>query len=173
MSPKPYSVLLHRAVITTADAVRAYGGNRRLAVQMLDYLRRQGQLVQIRRWLYIPGPSTNPSWQNDWDPYLVASRLRPQAALSFHSAFVVHGVAQNPSEGTVHVAASSRFAPFSFESIEFRPFAMDPRALKRSSQPLARSGEVIRVTRPEWTIAMSARLPSHGGGFEEIVRSSA
>lgn len=173
MSTKAYSSLIRQPAISTADAVAAYGGNRRRAAQMVDYLRREELLMQVRRGLYVPGPAANPNWRTDWDPYLVAARVRPGAALAFHSAFVVHGVAHNPTERTIHVAVSTRFAPFSFEETRYQPHVLDSRILKRSSQPIARGGEVIRATRPEWTIAMSARLPAQGGGFEEIVRSSA
>ena len=173
MSVKPYSALIHQSVISTADATRVYGGNRRLAVQMLDYLRRKEFLVQVRRGLYVPGPAVNPNWRSDWDPYLLAMRVRPGSIIAFHSAFVVHGVAHNPTEQTIHVATGTRFAPFVFEGLRYQPHVLGARPLKRSSQSLARGGEVIRATRPEWTVAMSARLLGPGGGFEEVFQSAA
>jgi predicted transcriptional regulator of viral defense system len=173
MKGKRYASLIHRPVVTTADAMRVYGGDRRRASQMLDYLRREGTLVKVRRGLYVPGPAVNPQWEQEWDPYLVASRIQRGATLAFHSALVVHGVAQNPSETVIHVATPARFAPFSFRGIRFVNYVHAPKEAARSSISIARSGEVIRVTKPEWTLAMCARLVSRGGGFEEILQSSA
>jgi predicted transcriptional regulator of viral defense system len=173
LPPKAYAALARQAVVTTSDAARAYGGNRRLGVQMLDYLTRKGILIQVRRGLYVPGPATNPNWKSDLDPYLVACRLRPGATIAFHSAFVVHGTAQNPAERTIHVAISQKVAPFGFEGVRFSPTHVGEKTLQRASTVVARGGEVLRVTRPEWTVAMCCRLVARGGGFEEICQSAA
>ncbi len=173
MPMKTYAQLARQAVVTTSDAASAYGGNRRLGTQMLDYLARKGVLTQVRRGLYVPGPATNPNWKSDWDPYLVAGRIRPGATVAFHSAFVVHGTAQNPSERTIHVATTQKVAPFTFEGVRFSPLKWDEKNLRRGSTVVARGGEILRVTRPEWTVAMCCRLIARGGGFEEICQSAA
>lgn len=166
-----YRPLLRRPVVSLRDATAAYSGDRRAAAQALYALQRSGQLVKVRRGLYIPGPRQDPAWETNWSPYLVAARLRPEATLAFHSALVIGGVAQNPAERRVHVAVLSRFAPFSFQGVRFEPHVMPARALVRAWVPHPYEGEVIRVTRPEWTIAMCCRLPAKGAGFEEIAHS--
>src|SRR5258705_7500146 len=93
-----YVPLLARPFITTADAFIAYRGDRRAAARALDWLRRRGQIRQVRRGLYIPVPFETSRGGFTWDPYLVASGIRRDYAVAFHSAFVVHGVAQNPEE---------------------------------------------------------------------------
>lgn len=167
-----YRPLLHRPVVSLEDAVQAYAGGRRAAAQALYGLQRSGQLVKIRRGFYVAGPNQDPAWQANWNPYLVAARLRPEATVAFHSAMVVAGVAQNPSERRVHVAVAARFSPFAFQGIRFEPHVMPARVLERACTPHPYEGEVIRVTRPEWTIAMCCRRPAWGAGFEEIAASS-
>jgi predicted transcriptional regulator of viral defense system len=172
MASNRYAALLHQPVITTADAVRAYGGDRRAAVQMLDYLRRTERVVKVRRGLYVPGPAANPEWRASLDPYVIAAHIRPEATIAFHSALVVAGVAQNPSERIIHYAVERRLPPFEALGLRFVPFTMAPKHLERATERVARWGQVIRVTRPEWTVAMCCYLPSRAGGFEEILLSS-
>jgi predicted transcriptional regulator of viral defense system len=163
--------LLRRPVVSLQDATAAYSGDRRAAAQALYALQRSGLLVKVRRGVYVPGPRQDPGWETSWDPYLVAARLRPEATIAFHSAFVIDGVAQNPSESRIHVAVSSRVAPFSFQGVGFEPHLIPARLLEKASSPHPREGEVIRATRPEWTIAMCCRHPPYGAGFEEIAQS--
>jgi predicted transcriptional regulator of viral defense system len=167
-----YAPLLARPFITTADALIAYRGDRRAAARALDWLRRRGQIRQVRRGLYIPVPFETSRGGFTWDPYLVASGIRKEYAIAFHSAFVVHGVAQNPEESRVHIATTTRFAPFSFQGVSFVPYGIPAKVLQRASTSTVREGEPLSVTRPEWTIAMCCRLVSRGGGFEEIYHSA-
>lgn len=171
-APKPaYRPLLRRPVVSLQDATAAYSGDRRAAIQALHALQRSGQLVKVRRGLYVPGPRQDPAWETNWDPYLVAARLRPEATLAFHSALVIAGVAHNPSESRVHVAVSSRIAPLSFQGVRFEAHVFPARVLDRAWIPFPYEGQVIRSTRPEWTIAMCCRFPPKGAGFEEIAQS--
>ena len=173
-APNPaYRPLLHRPVVSLEDAAEAYAGGRRAAAQALYGLQRSGHLVKVRRGFYVAGPRQDPGWESTWDPYLLAARLRPEATIAFHSAFAVAGVAQNPAERRVHVAVAARFSPFAFQGIRFEPHVMPVRVLERAWIPHPYEGEVIRVTRPEWTIAMCCRRPAWGAGFEEIAASSA
>src|SRR3990172_1352173 len=172
-APNPaYRPLLPRPVLSIQDAAAAYSGNRRAAAQALYTLQRSGLLVKVRRGLYVRGPRQDPAWETNWNPYLVAARLRPEATLAFHSALVIAGVAHNPSESRVHVAVSSRFSPFSFQGVRFEPHLMPARLMEKASSAYPHEGEVIRATRPEWTITMCCRHPSKGAGFEEIAQSS-
>ncbi len=167
-----YAPLLARPFITTQDALIAYRGDGRAAARALDWLRRRGQIQQVRRGLYVPVPFEVPRGGPPWDPYLVASGISKRYAIAFHSAFVVHGVAQSPEESRVHVATPSRFAPFQFRDVSFVPYGIAPKALARASTLVVREGEPLAVTSPEWTLAMCCRLVSRGGGFEEIYQSA-
>ena len=149
------------------------GGRTREA--LLAYHVRAGRLVRVRRGLYaVVPPGTDPA-SFPVDPYLIASRLTPDAVLSHHTALEFHGRAYSAWDHLTYLAERPS-SPLTFRSRVFRG-ARFPQALLRSQSTMhgvltaERAGLPIRVTSLERTLVDVLDRPRLAGGWEEVWRS--
>lgn len=134
-----------------------------------------GNLVNVRRHLYAvvpPGmtPDTAPI-----DPYLLCSRLCPDAVIAYHAALRWHGRAHSVSRRFAYLCAR-RPQPLSFRGEDFVP-VLAPASLRELAdfgggvRKERRQGLELRVATLERTLVDLMDAPQHGGGWEEIWRS--
>ena len=142
---------------------------------LLAYHVRAGHLVRVRRGLYAVIPPGAEAGSFPVDPYLIASRLTPDAILSHHTALEFHGRAYSVWEHLTYLA-SRPSAPLTFRAHVIRG-ARFPEALVRTGNTaygvviIDRSGLPVRVTSLERTLVDVLDRPSHSGGWEEVWRS--
>lgn len=132
-----------------------------------------GRIARVRRGLYVS--TTAGASAETVDPFLVATRAAPDAAVSHHAALQFHGRAYSLwSEVTfltTHATRSFRFGP-----VEYAPI--------RPPEPVARlpdmgggiervpsGGGDVRVCTCERAMVDVLHSPGLGGGWEEIFRS--
>lgn len=134
-----------------------------------------GHLVRVRRGLYATVLRGVPPEAAVIDPYLVATKLTPDAVVAYHAALQFHGKAYSVSNRftylTHHRARSLRFRGAEFVPVQL-PAAL--RALPDAGGGVAEhrhAGGVARVTTLERTLVDVLDAPEHGGGWEEIWRS--
>ncbi|MDE2716249.1 MAG: transcriptional regulator [Chloroflexota bacterium] len=136
---------------------------------------RAGRLIRVRRGLYAVVPPGADPTSFPVDPYLVASRLTPDAVLSHHTALEFHGRAYSAWDHLTYLAVRPS-SPLSFRSHIFRGTRF-PAALIRSHSTLHgvltadRAGLPVRVTSLERTLVDVLDRPRHSGGWEEVWRS--
>ncbi len=156
--------LSSHALFTKAEFVRALGESRTRDVQ-LDYYRKRGRLLRIRRGLYASVPG-------DVDPFLIAAKLAPDAVLAYHTALAFHGRAQ--SHRTSLTSLTSRAVrPFGFRGMRFvgvrPPRALaTPAARNAGVESADRQGVALRVTGLERTMVDVLDRPDLCGGWEEV-----
>jgi predicted transcriptional regulator of viral defense system len=109
------------------------------------------------------------------DPFLLASKLAPDAVLSYHTALDLLGFGHSVFNS--YYCFSSRFRPaLRFRRDHFR-VVLTPEKLQKKSQELfgtekvERQGVKIIVTGKERTLVECLEKPQHCGGFEEMYRS--
>jgi len=109
------------------------------------------------------------------DPFLVASRLAPDAVLGYHTALSFHGRDHSVSQRFEFLTATAA-RTLRFRSWQFRPVAF-PKVLRRIKketfgvQEAERVGLPVHVTTLERTLVDVLDRPDLGGGWEEIWRS--
>ena len=134
-----------------------------------------GKVLHVRRGLYaaVPAGATPDSFLVD--PFLLATKLAPDAAVAYHAALQFRGRAYSVWH-RLAVLTRSHVRPLVFQGSEFvgvRP----PRALDGLpnlgggivSEPHA--GGTVRVTTFERTLVDVLDAPDLGGGWEEVWRS--
>lgn len=141
--------------------------------QQLNYHKKVGHLIQIRKFIYAVKLFRN---QDNWiDPYLIASKATDDAIIAYHSALELHGPAYTTFNELAYLT-SHRALPFSYESQNYRAINQ-PAALKNANQTnygievIKRNGILIKVTSLERTIVDILDRQDLGGGWEEIWRS--
>lgn len=142
---------------------------------LLDYHRKTGHVVLVRRGLYavIP-PGADPD-SYPVDPFLIAVKLTSDAVLSYHTALEIHGHAYSVRE---HLTYSST-RPVSSVAFRSRVFGgvRFPLALSRAGKEdfgviaVDHAGLDIRVTCLERTLVDVLDRPNLSGTWEEIWRS--
>ena len=159
-------------VFNRADYARTVGRlpEDKTLTSMLAQHARAGNIKRVARGLYasVPKHADANSW---WvDRLLVASRLRPDGVIGYHSALEAHGFAYS-AEFDVQVIAAGE--PGSFETTDFtcrfvRPVApLGPESITT----MDRLGQVVSVTSLERTVADVLDRPDLAGGAEELLNS--
>ena len=141
----------------------------------LDYHRKRGHIVPVRRGLYWVVPPGSEPESCAVDPFLIAGHITPRATLAYHSALELHGRAYS-NFNEVQILAERKLRPFEFRGILYRPVSIPP-ALVRAGQiemgieTLDRSGTPVRMTGLERTLVDALDRPELCGGWEEVWRS--
>lgn len=153
-----FITLLKRGCFSRADAF-AIVGNVHTADSLLYYYKKKGYIQSVRRDLYVAiSPETGLPVRT---PYQIASHISSDACVSHHSAFEVHGMA-NQVFSDLYVCSGAAFRGFDFDGKRYKRVA-----------PLTNEGVVtvggVRVTDVERTIIDSVKDFAKIGGLEELL----
>ncbi|MBI5021728.1 MAG: hypothetical protein HZB59_09840 [Ignavibacteriales bacterium] len=175
---KDIRVFFESHPVFTIDELREFyslSDNSREASDIILYNKRMERIGRIRDGLYFsvrPGQNTQ---HTSVDPYLVASKLAPDAVLAFHTALDLLGFGH--SIFNTYYYFSNRFRPaFRFQNGHFRA-VVTPEKLQKKSQvnfgteKVERLGMKFLVTGKERTLVEALERPQCCGGFEEMYRS--
>jgi predicted transcriptional regulator of viral defense system len=142
---------------------------------VLAYHAKSGHLVRIRKGLYAAVPAVSEPASTPVDPFLVASKLTPDAILAYHTALELHGKAHTPMQEFFYLSGLAA-RPLEFRGQRFR--AVRPPVSLRAQQDgrsgilaVDRVGLRVLVTSLERTLVDILDRPHFGGGWEEIWRS--
>jgi len=159
-------------VFTRADYARAVGRapEEKTVTAMLAQHVKAGNIKRIARGLYatVPKHADPATW---WvDRFLLASRLRPEAVIGYHSALELHGFAYT-AEFDVQAIAPGE--PGLFKTAEFTCRFVRPAAPlgPESVATVDRLDQPVAVTTVERTVADVFDRPDLAGGAEELVNS--
>ena len=159
-------------VFTRADYARAVGRAPadKTVTAMLSQHVKAGNIKRIARGLYasVPKHADAATW---WvDRFLLASRLRPEAVIGYHSALELHGYAYT-AEFDVQAIAPGE--PGLFKTKEFSCRFVRPTTPlgPESITTVDRLGQAVAVTTLERTVADLFDRPDLAGGAEEVLKS--
>jgi len=134
-----------------------------------------GRLLRVRRGLYATVPRGVEPCAARFDPYLLATKLAPDAVVAYHAALQFHGKAYSVSNRFAYLTRR-RLRTFRFRDAEF--VAVRCPAPLRALPDLGggvldqpHGGGRMRVTTLERTLVDVLDAPQHGGGWEEVWRS--
>ncbi len=141
----------------------------------LDYHRKRGHILPVRRGLYWVVPPGSKPDVCPVDPFLIAGHVSADAVLACHSALELHGRAYS-SFNEVQFLVSRNMRPFEFRGTQYRPLAVPPALVRGGRKDLGvealdRSGTLIKVTELERCLVDAVDRPDLCGGWEEVWRS--
>ena len=136
---------------------------------------RVGTLLHIRRGVYAVVPRGQSPDSVQVDPFVLASKLAPDATVAYHGALQFHGKAHSLNR-RVPFLTTTKVKPFAFRGTEFVPVPVPPPLrdladLGGGIEQRPRDGSSAKVTTLERTLVDVLDAPRHGGGWEEIWRS--
>jgi predicted transcriptional regulator of viral defense system len=134
-----------------------------------------GRLLRVRSGVYAVVPRGTDPTHATVDPYLVATKLAPDATVAYHAALEFWGKAYSVWH-RFHYLTRSRLRGFRFRDSEFVPVQAPHAVRGNASYNLGvteqlRGGGVARVTTLERTLVDVLDVPANAGGWEEIWRS--
>lgn len=142
---------------------------------ILAYYVKTGQVLNVRKGLYVTIPAgANPS-NCPIDPYLIAGKVTEDAVLAYHTALEFYGKAHSIFHTFTYLTAQ-RPRAFKIRGQQFCA-VLFPKALKHKHQQMfdvkeeERRGVNIRVTSLERTMVDLLSRPDLAGGWEELWRS--
>lgn len=142
---------------------------------LLTYYLKQGRIIPIRRGLYATVPAGGDPASTSVDPFLVASKLTPDATLAYHTALEFHGKAYSVYM-RFHYVSAIKSMPLTFQGHEFIRAPVPPALPAKGEEMFGvtrrnRSGVELRVTSLERTLVDVLDRPELSGSWEEIWRS--
>lgn len=176
---KPVNYFAVNPVFRFEDFASAHreGADRKPASSMaaLKQHVRAGNLLRVRRGLYVVVPRGQTPDTVTVDPCVLAGHIAPDAVVAYHSALQFHGKAHSLSRRFPFLTCT-KAKPFEFRGSEFVPVPVPPplRVLPDLGGGIVekeRGGASVRVTTLERTLVDVLDAPRHGGGWEEIWRS--
>jgi len=169
-----YTWLLQQNAATTQEITEQYREHNEAATAKYVYdkvitpLIRQGRAQRIRRGLYTAvDPLTG---KPAADPIIVASKLRPEYYLGYHTALTLHGAAYSAAAQTqVCVKPRDNFREFNYGGNTIQPvYTSDT---ETSIQALRYRGHSVQVCGKERLLIECLDKPQHVGGWEQTLKS--
>lgn len=160
-------------IVQSTSKIAATSANRRYVYR--KYVKRlveTGKLQPIRKGLYaVLNPLEKPE-KHETDKLLIASKIRKEYYLGFHTALEYYGSAYSTfNEAYVCVQPKDRFDPFHYGRFTFKPvFTKDT-----ISQIVEKSygSNIMRVSSKERTFIECIDRVQYAGGWEECTKSLA
>lgn len=139
---------------------------------LLKYYVRTGRVKQVRKGLYLSAPPGRPVTA---DPYLICSKMAPDAVLAYHTAMQFHGKVYTLRNDYV-CCSRSRTHSFEYEGQTFKAVLFPRSLLIKGNETFAveeaeSQGETLHVTSLERTMVDMLQRPELSGGWEEVWRS--
>jgi predicted transcriptional regulator of viral defense system len=149
--------------------------NRMTRNSLLSYYRQKGRVVSVRRGLYYVVPLGATPESCPVDPFLLASKMTPDAILAYHTALEYYGKAYSMFVRFFYLS-NQKSIPVRFRSYKFQCVSK-PRSLQEKGKEYfgvnetERSGVHLKVTSLERTLVDVLDRPDLSGSWEEIWRS--
>jgi len=137
------------------------------------YVRRlvgEGRLQRVRKGLYVVLSPLEKQGEHVVDKLLVASKVRDEYYLGFHTALEYYGCAHSLyNEAYVCVRVEDRFDPFHYGRFSFRPVFVEDTNLEVDKKYYL--GQALMVSSKEKTFLDCLDRVKYAGGWEECLRS--
>ena len=167
----PMKIVTFDEIVQQALKITDSASNRRYIHR--KYIRRlvkAGRLQQIRKGLYAVLSPLENTKEYTPDKLLIASKIRKNYYLGFHTALEYHGAAYSTfNQAYICVKPKDRFNPFTYKRFKFKPVFVKETTSQVAEKPYGTS--IIRVSTKERTLLDCITRPQYAGGWEECIKS--
>lgn len=129
---------------------------------------KQEKIVRARRGLYVPIDPV--SGKPSTDKFIIASKIKPDYYLGYHTALEFYGSAYSVHTQTyVCVKPRNRFKEFQFNGVSFKPVYVND--TKTDTIKTGYRNHKIKVCSKERLLIECIGKPDYSGGWEETLKS--
>lgn len=175
------SFFAQHTVFTFEEVQTALSQNRSVnsstLYNLFAYHLQRGHIVHIRRGLYYSIPQgIEDSTIYPVDPFLVASKMAPDAILGFRTALAIFGNLHTLSNEFIYLSNKIEKGPYTFQDVKYRKTSIPTSLMKKNQERFGvisvdRLGQEVFVTSLERTLVDILDRPNLCGSWEEIWRS--
>ncbi|MBN2689361.1 MAG: transcriptional regulator [Gammaproteobacteria bacterium] len=146
--------------------------NHNTAKSLLNYHKKSGHILQVRRGLFATVPITQDVANFQVNPFLIAGRIADDSVVSHHAAMELHGIAYSVFNHFYYMT-HQQIRAFEFQGGMFKALHFPKNLLKLGEENFSiatvnREGLDIKITTIERTLVDSLHRPDYSGGWEEI-----
>ena len=144
---------------------------RYLYTEYLHKLLERGKIARPRRGIYVAvdPTSTGDSIGKNYR-YLIASKIRSEYYLGFHTALELHGCAYSWfKKVTICLPHRTQFRPFEFRDSRYVPVSTS--YPEKGIESISRRGHQLIISNPSRTFLDCLDRPRLAGGWEEVLKS--
>jgi len=136
----------------------------------VDRLIKMGKLQPIRKELYaVISPLETPE-KHEVDKLLIASKIRQNYYLGFHTALEYYGCAQSLiNEAYICIQAKDRFTQFHYKRFNFKPVFVKDTTTEILQKPYHQT--MLKISSKERTFIECIDRIQYAGGWEECIKS--
>lgn len=172
-----YNALLPMKIVSFDDIIlqasKIIGGSASRKYIYRKYVKRlveTSKLQAIRKGLYAVLSPLEEKEKYEPDKLLIASKIRKEYYLGFHTALEYYGCAYSAFNAAyVCIQPRDRFDPFTYKRFTFKPvFVKDT---KKQVQEKTYQNSLLKVTSKERTFIECVDRPQYAGGWEECIKS--
>ena len=172
-----YNALLPLKVVTFNDIVQEAAkitdestSRKYIYDKYVNWLIKKGRLVAIRKGIFLVVFPTEQDEKYELDKLLIASKIRKEYYLGFHTALEYYGSAYSVfNEAYVCTKPRHRFNSFSYRHFTFKHVAVKDVSSQVFEKPYGRN--FLKVSSKERTFIECVDRPQYVGGWEECIKS--
>lgn len=172
-----YNALLPMKVVSFNDIVKeasniikAAPNRRYIYRKYVNKMIKRGKLQRIRKGLYIVLSPLEKPERHIADKLLIASKIRDEYYLGFHTALEYYGCASSfYNEAYICVNAKDRFDPFQYKRFSFKPVFVED--VTSEVEEKRYQGSIINVGSKERSFIECIDRVQYAGGWEECIKS--
>jgi len=167
----PMKVVGFNDIIGKASSVVKAAPNRRYIYRKyVNKLIENGKLKRIRKGLYLVLSPLEEPEKHVVDKLLVASKIRAEYYLGFHTALEYYGCASSIyNEAYICVRPNDRFNPFQYKRFSFRPVFVNDVTFQVEEKHY--QNNTVKVSSKERTFVECVDRVQYAGGWEECIKS--
>jgi len=153
-----------------SNIIKAAPNRRYIYRKYVNRMIKRGQLQRIRKGLYIILSPLEKPERHVADKLLVASKIRDEYYLGFHTALEYYGCASSfYNEAYICVNAKNRFDPFQYKHFSFKPVFVED--VTSEVEEKRHQGTIIKVSSKERSFIECIDKVRYAGGWEECIKS--
>ncbi len=172
-----YNVLLPMRVVSFNDIiekalsiVKVVPNRRYIYRKYVNKLVENGKLERIRKGLYIVLSPLEEPEKHVVDKLLIASKIRTEYYLGFHTALEYYGAASSLyNEAYTCVKPNDRFNPFQYKRFSFKPVFVKNVTFEVEEKHY--QNNTVKVSSKERTFIECIERVQYAGGWEECIKS--
>ena len=166
----PFEIVTFDDIVQQASKIKKGTPSRGYIYHKIYRLIKAGRLKAIRRGLYIVLSPFEYIKEYEPDKLLVASKIRKEYYLGFHTALEYYGSAYSAfNQAYICIKPKNRFDPFNYKRFTFKPVFVKDTFSEVFEKPYRKS--VIKVSSKERTFIECVDRPQYSGGWEECLKS--
>jgi len=167
----PMKVVDFNDIIEKASNIVKLAPNRKYIYRKyVNKLIENGKLQRIRKGLYLVLSPLDEPEKHEVDKLLVASKIRAEYYLGFHTALEYYGCANSiHNEAYICVKQNHRFNPFQYKRFSFKPVFVKDVTFQVEQKHY--QNNTVKVSSKERTFIECIDRVQYAGGWEECIKS--